>query len=212
MIPEPGAGAATRRHGPARSLLIAGVLVGILTGLALAIGGAGGNEVGRLADLLQVREGMNVAEIGAGSGWLTVEIATRVGASGRVFSTELSERRLDRIRDAVADAQLSNVTVVQAGEHASNLPPGCCDAVFMRRVYHHLTDASAILLDLRHALAERGRLIIIEFEPGGLFGMVSRMGIEQGRLIAEVTAAGFELVSVDEWPGWGHYVAVFRKS
>lgn len=179
--------------------------------LALAIVGTSDNEVDRLVGLLQMREGMKVAEIGAGSGWLTVEIATRVGASGRVFSTELSERRLDQIRDAVADAGLSNVTVVRAGERSANLPTGCCDAAFMRRVYHHFTDAPAIVRDLRDALTEGGRLVIIEFEAGGFWGMVSREGIDRAPLIAEVTAGGFELVSVDEWPGWGHYVAVFRK-
>jgi len=211
MTREPDSQPALWRRRRARPLLIGVALVASLTILVLAVGSSNDSEVDRLADLLQVREGMKVAEIGAGSGWLTVEIATRVGASGRVFSTELSERRLDQIRDAVADAGLSNVTVVQAGERSANLPAGCCDAVFMRRVYHHLTDASAILLDLRDALAGGGRLVIIEFEAGGLLGMVSREGIDQAPLIAEVTASGFDLVSVGEWPGWGHYVAVFQK-
>jgi len=34
--------------------------------------------------------------------------------------------------------------VLPAGEHATNLPAGCCDAVFMRRVYHHLSDPEGI--------------------------------------------------------------------
>ena len=41
--------------------------------------------------------------------------------------------------------------------------------------------------------------------------LVSGIGINRTRLLEEVTAGGFELVSVDEWPGWGHYVAVFEK-
>ena len=198
-------------RGRALSLLAAGALAVGVMALGLTIGRSNDEEVDRLIDLLQLRDGTRLAEIGAGTGWLTVEMASRVGASGRVYSTELSPRRLGQIRDAVADAGLANVTVVEAGEQSANLPAGCCDAVFMRRVYHHFADASAITDDLHDALVGGGRLVIIEFESSGLLGTVTRMGIEQSRLITEVTAGGFELVSVDEWPGWGHYLAVFRK-
>ena len=68
-------------------------------------------EVNRLAELLPLREGMTVADIGAGNGWLTVEIARRVGRSGRVYSTEISTDRLRDIRQAAAAAELSNVIV-----------------------------------------------------------------------------------------------------
>ena len=197
--------------GRARVLLIAGTLVVSLTALLLTTGRSREGEVDRLVNVLKLRDGMKVAEVGAGTGWLTVEIAARLGASGRVYSTELSPRRLDDIRAAVGKAGLSNVTVVQGSERSANLPAACCDAVFMRRVYHHFADPSAITLDLNGALVGGGRLVIIEFESGGLLGMVSRMGIDQARLITEVTAGGFEFVSVDEWPSWGHYVAVFQK-
>lgn len=50
-----------------------------------------------------------------------------------MFATELSARRRDEIHESVAVAGLENVTVVEAGEHETNLPPGCCDAVFLRR-------------------------------------------------------------------------------
>lgn len=199
------------RRARARVLLVAGALAASLTALVITAGRSSSREVDRLINVLQLRDGVRVAEIGAGTGWLTLEIATRVGASGRVYSTELSLRRLDEIREAVAEAGLTNVTVVEAAPRSANLPAACCDAVFMRRVYHHFTDPSAITLDLHDALVGGWRLVIIEFESGGLLGMVSRMGIDQARLIAEVTTGGFELVSVGEWPGWGHDVAVFQR-
>ena len=196
---------------PDRALLIAGALAVVVTALVLASSRFNDQEVDRLSGLLQPGDGSRLAEIGAGTGWLTIEMARRVGTSGRVYSTELSPRRLDQIRGAVADAEPTNVTVVQAGEFSANLPAACCDAVYMRRVYHHFTDASAITNDLHDALVGGGRLVIIDFEFGWLSQVVSGIGIDRDRLVAEVVAGGFELVSVDEWPGWGHYVAVFRK-
>ena len=202
---------APSRRRRARGLLLAGALVACLTAMVFAVRRSNASEVRRLIEVLALRDGMRVAEVGAGTGWLTVEIGMRVGGAGRVYSTELSPRRLDQIRAAAAAADLTNVTVVQAGERSANLPPGCCDAVFMRRVYHHFTDPSAILLDLHAALVAGGRLVIIEFAPGSFLGTVTGMGTDETRLVTEVTARGFEVVRVDEWPGWGHYVAVFQK-
>lgn len=168
-------------------------------------------EVTRLVELLALREGMHVGEVGAGRGWLTVEIARHVGPSGQVYANELSEARLSDIRRAAGDAGLGNVTVLAAGERTTNLPATCCDAVFMRRVYHHLTDATAILASIHGALRPGGRLAIIEFSRDGLVGTVTRMGIDRAALIDAVTASGFTLVAADEWPVWEHYVAVFEK-
>jgi precorrin-6B methylase 2 len=168
-------------------------------------------EVNRLVELLSLREGMTVAEIGAGSGWLSVEVAQRVGPSGRVYSTELSTADLDDIRQAANEAGSGNVTVLQAGERATNLPAACCDAIFMRRVYHHLSEPSPIVASIHEALRPGGRLVIIEFRSDGLLGKVTRMGFDRSALIDAVTAGGFNVLSSDEWPGWDHYVAVFEK-
>jgi predicted methyltransferase len=111
----------------------------------------------------------------------------------------------------VANAGLTNVTVVEAGERTTSLEPGCCDAIYMRRVYHHFTDAPAINASLHAALKPGGRLVIIEFDPDGPIGMFTRMGLTQAQLIEQVSAAGFSVVSAGEWPRWEHYVAVFER-
>ena len=196
-----------------RVLIVAGAVLAILTATVMwRADRSRRTEVNRLAELLSLREGMTVAEIGAGNGWLTVEVARRVGPSGRVYSTELGEARLADIRQAVGEAGLTNVSVLEAGERATNLPAGCCDAIFMRRVYHHLSDARAVTASIRTALTPGRRLVIIEFRPDGLVGFVTRMGIDRTELVGAVTSAGFTVVTTDAWPGWDHYVAVFEKS
>lgn len=195
-----------------RVLIVASTILGIsVVAVVLTAGASRRAEMDRLAQLLQLHDGMAVAEIGAGVGWLTVDVARRVGLSGRVYSTELNRARLDDIRKAVAEAGLTNVTVIEAGERTTHLPHLCCDAIFMRRVYHHLGDPSGIMNSIREALAPGGRLVIIEFDADGLIGMLTRMGISRTQLIDQVTATGFEVVTTEEWPGLGHYVAVFEK-
>ena len=195
-----------------RGLLIVAALMAVgLTAIVVAFSSDRDVEADRLGSLLQLRPGQTVAEIGAGSGWLSVEAAARVTPTGHVYSTELSESRLESIREAVATAGLTNVTVVEAGERDTNLEAGCCDAIFMRRVYHHLSDAPAINGSLHAALKPGGRLVIIEFTPDGWLGRVTGMAIRPEDLVGQVTYAGFAHLETDDWPGAYHYVAVFEK-
>ena len=195
-----------------RVLVVAGTILGIsVVAVVLTAGASRRTEMDRLAQLLELHDGMAVAEIGAGVGWLTVDVARRVGLSGRVYSTELNRARLDDIRKAVAEAGLTNVTAIEAGERTTHLPHLCCDAIFMRRVYHHFGDPSGITHSIREALVPGGRLVVIEFDAGGLIGKLTRMGISQTQLVDQVTATGFEVVTTQEWPGLGHYVTVFEK-
>jgi predicted methyltransferase len=105
-----------------RLLVLAVVVLAVLTATMLwSARRSRDAEVTRLAELLSLRAGTTVAEIGAGTGWLTVEVARRVGPSGRVYSTKLTAPRLDDIRHAAREAGLSNVTVLPAGDRTTKL-------------------------------------------------------------------------------------------
>ena len=197
----------------AGALWLGGAALIAVAAVLLVAGGDGETEVDRLARLLDLQPGDTVADVGAGSGWLSVEVARRVGPGGRVFATELSAARRDDIRAAVASAGLGNVTVVEAGERDTNLAPDCCDAIFHRRVYHHLSDPAATNASLHAALRPGGRLAVIELEFGGFFGFLRAWPhwTDDEQVVAEVTAAGFTHVATADWPVAAHYAAVFRK-
>ncbi len=203
------------RRSPAALGLGAVVLVvtGLVAAVLLLAGRGGEAEVDWLVRLLDLQPGDTVADVGAGSGWLSIEVARAVGPTGRVLATELSSARRDDIRDAVAGAGLDNVAVVEAGEHDTNLAPACCDAIFQRRVYHHLTDAAATNASLYAALKPGGRLAIIELEFGGLFGFLRAWPhwTDDAQVVAEVAVAGFTHIETADWPVAAHYAAVFRK-
>ena len=193
------------------ALFLGGAVLAILV-LRLT-GGDSETEVERLADVLDLQPGDHVADVGAGDGWLSIEVANLVGESGHVFATELAADRRDAIRAAVTAASLDNVTVVEAGEHATNLAPECCDAIFLRRVYHHLTDPAATNASLHAALKPGGRLAIVEIEFNGLLRPLQGWPhwTDDAQVVAEVTAAGLTHVETFDWPLGAHYAAVFRK-
>jgi SAM-dependent methyltransferase len=185
-----------------------------------------GPEMPRLRDVLTLRPGMAVADIGAGRGDLTVALAAEVGPGGRVLSTDIDPHALEQIRARAATASLRNVIVVQAHARDTGLSADCCDAVVLRRVYHHLTDPAATNAQLLRAVRPGGVLAVIDFPPTvswlwpwppkGVPGNRNGHGVAARLVVDEVTASGFALVNViDDWPGRGpleSYCAVFRKA
>jgi ubiquinone/menaquinone biosynthesis C-methylase UbiE len=175
---------------------------------------ADGPEMPRLRQVLALDTGKVVADVGAGKGELTLALAREVGSNGRVFSTELDPERLRGLREAVVAARLDNVTVVEASVSETGLPPNCCDAIVLRRVYHHVTDPAGISASLLRSLRPGGVLAVIDFPPPFFFSRGS-FGVPAQAVIGEVTSGGFELVRViDDWPGRGplaSYCVVFRK-
>ena len=196
-----------------RGALWLGGAVLVAAVLFLFSGGDGESEVGRLTRLLEVQPGDAVADIGAGSGWLSIEFAGVVGGAGQVFATELSPQRRDDIREAVAAAGLDNVNVVEAGERETNLAPACCDAIFMRRVYHHVGDPAALNASIHASLKPGGRFAVIELEFSGILSFLRGWPhwTDDEQVVAEVTAAGFTHVTTADWPIGAHYAAIFRK-
>lgn len=176
---------------------------------------ATGPEMPRLAQAIGLKAGMVLADVGAGKGELTFALAEAVGSAGRVFSSEIDRARFHALREAVAERGLRNVTVVEAKEKEVALPAGCCDAIVLRRVYHHLTDPAATNASLLRALRPGGVLAVIDIPPPFFFFDRSALGIAPGIVVDEVKAAGFEMLRVHtDWPGRGpldSYCALFRK-
>jgi predicted methyltransferase len=179
-------------------------------------------EAERLGALLNWHAGEVVAEIGAGNGELTLAAAQRVGPSGKVYTTELDANEFARLQQLAADNK--NIVAVKAGETDTNLPAACCDSIFMRLVYHHLTKPGEIDASLFRVLKPGGLLGVIDEDPPPGSSIPEGVpknrighGIPQKILISELTAAGFKVETVqNDWPThdtYHHvYCVVFRKA
>jgi len=147
--------------------------------------------------VLDIRPGMTVADVGAGTGVFTALFAQKVGDGGTVVAQDISPEFVRGIEARTRREKLANVRTVQGGAKDAHLPPTSTDLVFVCDTYHHFEYPQAMLASLHAALKPGGRLAVIDYEkiPGRSSAWV--MGhVRAGRetVIAEIEAAGFKLI------------------
>jgi ubiquinone/menaquinone biosynthesis C-methylase UbiE len=175
-------------------------------------------DLDRLAAALELRPGSVVAEMGAGDGALTIAVAGVVGSGGRVFSNELNPTLLAALGPAAREAGLENVTPIPGRTDGTNLPDACCDAIFMRDVYHHFTEPAAMNASLLRSLRPGGRLAVLDFgpPPGGESddpagrARDGHHGVTAPTIERELKAAGFEILSTGSY-GFRNFMVIARR-
>ncbi|HEX2464489.1 MAG TPA: methyltransferase domain-containing protein [Thermoanaerobaculia bacterium] len=178
-------------------------------------------EIERLARDLRLGPGSRIADVGAGKGSFALALARRVGDDGHVFATEIDADLVRRIRAAAEREGLRNVTAIASAAASTGLAPGCCEGIYLRGVYHHLTDPEAIDRGLHEAIEPGGRLVVIDFEPSWLFTLLAPVeGVPENRgghgvpsfvVAGELEAVGFVLErSIDDWSS-RNYALIFRR-
>src|SRR5262245_29519424 len=185
--------------------LVLVALFGVVVAPAFAQNDAA--DASKLIEVLQLKPGSTVAEIGAGGGELTLAIAKYVGTEGRVISSDLGSSRVESLRRAVEKGGGTNVEVIEGHETRTNFPAGCCDAIFMRNVYHHFGDPPSMNASILSALKPGGRVAVIDFPPRnapvappGKRGDNPAHGVTADVVASELKAAGFEIVISEQRP------------
>jgi ubiquinone/menaquinone biosynthesis C-methylase UbiE len=200
-------------------VLLAAVLAGVVACAAPANAqDEFASDAASLVTALKLDDGQTVADIGAGRGQLTIALAREVGPSGRVYATELDSDRLRDIRQAMDSAGLGNVSVIEAHATRTNLPDRCCDALVLRRVYHHFDNPRLMNASLLQSLKLGGLLAVIDFapdsaestDPGGR-DTGDQHGVTSATVVRELSQAGFEVVAVDEGDRPDRFMVVMRR-
>ena len=189
------------------------------TVFALRARGNAADQIKRLAALMEWKQGTVVADIGAGDGSYSFAAVEHVGATGRVYASEIDTKKLEELRAEVAKRKFQNVIIIESKATDTNLPTACCDAIFLRRVYHHLTKPTEFNANIVRSLKPGGRLAIIDFparsglEPvEGVPANRGGHGIPQKVVIDELTAAGLQMEKVlNEWPENDYCILFVKK-
>ena len=120
-------------------------------------------EVGLLVRLLRLPRGAIVADVGAGSGYVTTRLARAVGPTGKVYAVDIQQGMLDLLAQAVAKQKLTNVEPVLGTLDDPKLPPASVDLIVMVDVYHEFSQPQRMLQRMKEALKADGRLVLVEY-------------------------------------------------
>jgi SAM-dependent methyltransferase len=146
-------------------------------------------QINRVMEILKIKQGSHVADIGAGSGWFTVRAARRVGTSGAVYAVEINRDFLKHINERATREKLSNIHTVLGKEDDPLLESDSIDAALILKTYHEIAQPIMLLVHLREAM-----------RPGSLLGIIDRNGngknhgINKEVVIKEAAEAGFSFV------------------
>jgi len=169
-------------------------------------------ETEEIMDRLRINPGDIIADIGAGSGYFTVPLASRVGEKGIVFAEDIQIEMVNYISNKVDKLGLSNVRVVFGNIEDPSLLDDFFNLVFLTNTYHELEKPILMLENIRKDLKYNGRLAIIDWDPAkkSPFGPPMDMRVSESTVIKDVERIGFDLIEKHRFMPY-HYFLVFRK-
>ncbi|MEZ5344540.1 MAG: methyltransferase domain-containing protein [Pyrinomonadaceae bacterium] len=143
-------------------------------------------QIERVMDILGIKEGSSVADIGAGGGWFTIIAAKRTGESGTVFAVDINQESEDFINRRAEKEGVKNIRTVISKTDDPLLPESAVGSVLILNTYHEFAEPVVLMRNLRKSL-----------KPGALVGIIDRSGegddhgIDPEKVIAEVERAGY---------------------
>lgn len=158
-----------------------------------------------------IARGSTVADIGAGSGYMTWRLAALVGPRGKVYANDIQPRMLDLLRKNIERRHLGNVETVLGAPDDPRLP-GPIDLALLVDVYHEFSEPQKMLEHLRDSLRPKGRLVLVEYraeDPSVPIRPEHKMTVEQVK--REVEPEGYRLDKVLETLPRQH-ILIFREA
>lgn len=136
----------------------------------------------KLVNLLKLKPGMNVADIGAGTGYITFPMAKKIGPDGKAYAVDIQPEMLDLLRQRMKKRKVSNIEPIEGTEKDPKLPESSIDLIIMVDVYHELSFPFEMTEGMVKALRPGGRLVFVEYrleDPNVPIKLVHKMSEAQ---------------------------------
>jgi precorrin-6B methylase 2 len=164
-----------------------------------------------LLELLKLQPGMVVADIGAGTGYLSTRMARAVMPRGKVLAVDVQPEMVRMLHDAVKKTGLTQIRPLLGAEDDVKLPASSVDLAIMVDVYHELAYPYEVLASIKRSLKPGGQLVFVEYraEDAGV-PIKALHKMSEAQIRREAAAVGLVWDRTVETLPWQHFV-VFRK-
>jgi precorrin-6B methylase 2 len=168
----------------------------------------------QLVDVLKLTPGMVVADIGAGSGVISIKMADKVKPNGTVLAVDIQEEMLSVLAKRCKQLGIANVTPIRGTEKSPNLKPASVDLAIMVDVYHEFRYPFEMLSAISKALKPGGKVVFVEYrkeDPNVPIKLVHKM--TEAQVKREAAEPSLELAHVEtiEVLPWQHVIIVERR-
>jgi len=168
-----------------------------------------------LAALTGPRKGRVVADIGAGSGFMSEIFARLVGPEGKVYAVDINAGLMERLARDAKEKGIANLETVVCGERSVNLPAESVDLMFICDTYHHFEYPKHTMQSIHEALRPGGEIVVVDFyrvEGQSQPWILGHVRAGEEVFTKEIEEAGFELINQHYMPQLPqNYVLRFRK-
>ena len=161
-------------------------------------------EAKQVFDLLGLKTGMRVADIGAGSGYYTVRLAQRLGSGSVVYAEDIDASYLGQLQARLEHERVRGVTLVLGQPADPELPPASVDLALLSHMYHEIESPYEFLYNLSRAITPGGRVAIVDVDRP-----TARHGTPPALLKCELAVMGYRELSTTKLSAGEGYLAVF---
>jgi ubiquinone/menaquinone biosynthesis C-methylase UbiE len=160
-----------------------------------------------VVDAMGLRAGMDVADVGAGTGFFTLLFARAVAPGGTTYAVEINTGFLDMIRERSVEERITNIDTVLCTQDSTMLPPDSIDVAFICDTYHHFEHPDRTMRSIHQALRPGGRVIVIDFKhdyedmPDERRAWVAdHVRGDRATTVREIESYGFRLIDAPDPP------------
>jgi len=170
------------------------------------------NKPNLIIEIMGLKSGQVIADIGSGGGYFTLKFAQIVGEEGKVYAVDTDEKLLEFVNNNAEQKGLNNVVTVLAKDKLE-LPKESLDFVFMRNVTHHISDRVSYFKNLKKFLKPSGKVVIIEYKKGKPFTFRGMFGhyVSKETIVQEMEEAGYVLEKEFDFLPEQHFTVYLKE-
>lgn len=146
----------------------------------------------RLIEAMGVKDGMTVADLGAGTGYFIPYLSRAVGEDGQVLAVDIEPAMLDYIVERTRKHELGNVDTVLARPEHTRLDEASVDRILTVNTWHHIPNRGTYAQHLARRLKDGGSVWVVDFEREAPMGPPRRHRLTPESIMQDLEAGGFE--------------------
>jgi ubiquinone/menaquinone biosynthesis C-methylase UbiE len=160
---------------------------------------------------LDLKSGMRIADIGAGSGYYTRMLSTRIG-NGKVYAVDIEPEMIAYLKEKIKKEKLSNISTVLGTEKSVSLPAESMDMMLLVDVYHEFSFPYEMALSMYKSLKPKGKLVLVEFRTEDDAVPIKTIHkMSEAQAVKELKTAGFRLEkNISNLP-WQHCMVFVKE-